>query len=109
MQKSVRGSGLLSLAASALLMQGTASGAAPQAFQSAAGKEGEMVIVTTGDSIIMRRLKAIGRPAVDSMWGLIRGADAAFTNFETQITDLTLPAAQQSGGTYMSSPAWVVG
>jgi poly-gamma-glutamate synthesis protein (capsule biosynthesis protein) len=108
MGKSLRRSVLFSLAAGALLMQGHASIAAAQAFQSAAGKEGEVVIVTTGDSIIMRRLQAIGRPGIDRMWGLIRGADAAFTNFETQITDYTFPAAQQSGGTYMSSPAWVI-
>jgi poly-gamma-glutamate synthesis protein (capsule biosynthesis protein) len=89
-------------------MQGNASAAAPQAFQSAAGKADEVVIVTTGDAIIMRRLQAIGRPGSERMWGLVRGADAAFTNFETQITDFTFPAAQQSGGTYMSSPAWVL-
>jgi poly-gamma-glutamate synthesis protein (capsule biosynthesis protein) len=98
---------LFSLVAGTLLMQGTVS-AAPQVFQSAAGNDGEIVIVTTGDAIIMRRLQAIGRPGIDRMWGLIRGADAAFTNFETQITDYTFPAAQQSGGTYMSSPAWVL-
>jgi poly-gamma-glutamate synthesis protein (capsule biosynthesis protein) len=108
MGTNLRRSAVLSLTAGALLMQGFAS-AAPQAFQSAAGKEGELVIVTTGDSIIMRRLRAIGRPGIDRMWGLVRGADAAFTNLETQITDYTLPAAQQSGGTYISSPAWVLG
>jgi poly-gamma-glutamate synthesis protein (capsule biosynthesis protein) len=109
MRKSVRRSVLFSLAAGAVLRWGEASAVAPQAFQSAAGKEGEVVIVTTGDAIIMRRLQAISRPGIDRMWGLIRGADAAFTNFETQITDFTLPAAQASGGTYMSSPAWVLG
>lgn len=107
MEKGLRRSVLFAFAACALLMQGHAS-AAPQAFESAAGKEGELVIVTTGDAIIMRRLRAIGRPGIERMWGLIRGADAAFTNFETQITDFTFPAAQQSGGTYMSSPAWVI-
>ncbi|MEJ0034969.1 MAG: CapA family protein [Gammaproteobacteria bacterium] len=107
MAKNLRGT-VLSLAAGALVMAGNAPAATPQAFQSAAGKEGEVVIVTTGDSIIMRHLQAIGRPGVDRLWGLIRGADVAFTNFETQITDFTIPAAQQSGGTYMSSPPWVI-
>ena len=107
MGKNLRRSASFSLVAVAVLMHGHAS-AAPQAFQSAAGNEKELVIVTTGDTIIMRRLQAINRPGIDRMWGLIRGADAAFTNFETQITDYTFPAAQQSGGTYLSSPAWVL-
>lgn len=109
MRKNLRSSMLVALAAGALLVADDTSAATAQAFQSAAGKEGEIVIVTTGDAIIMRHLQAIDRPGIDRLWGLIRGADAAFTNFETQITDFTIPAAQQSGGTYMSSPPWVIG
>jgi poly-gamma-glutamate synthesis protein (capsule biosynthesis protein) len=97
------------LAIGGLLAQGAAfSAAAPKAFESAAGKPDEMVIATTGDTIIMRRLQTISRPDADKLWGLLRGADAAFTNFETQVTDFTFPGAEQSGGTYMSSPFWVV-
>jgi poly-gamma-glutamate synthesis protein (capsule biosynthesis protein) len=90
-----------------LLAQGAAA-AAPRPFETAAGKADEMVIATAGDTIIMRRLQTISRPDVDKMWGLIRSADVAFTNFETQVTDFTFPPAEQSGGTYMSSPPWVV-
>lgn len=93
----------------ALVAHGAASAAAaPKAFETLAGKPDEMVIATTGDTIIMRRLQTISRPDVDKMWGLLRGADAAFTNFETQVTDFTFAGAEQSGGTYMSSPFWVV-
>jgi poly-gamma-glutamate synthesis protein (capsule biosynthesis protein) len=96
------------LCAGALLVQGAAFAAAPRAFESAAGKPDEMVIATTGDTIIMRRLQTISRPEIDKLWSLLRRADVAFTNFETQVTDFSYPPAQQSGGTYMSSPPWVV-
>lgn len=97
------------LAAGAWLAQGAVLAATPpKAFESVAGKPDEMVIATAGDTIIMRRLQTISRPDVDKLWGLIRGADVAFTNFESQVTDFTFPPAQQSGGTYMSSPPWVV-
>jgi poly-gamma-glutamate capsule biosynthesis protein CapA/YwtB (metallophosphatase superfamily) len=76
-------------------------------WQSAAGKPDEMVFVATGDSIINRRLSTSSLPGVDHMFDLIRKADAAFTNFETQIHDFNLSGAQQSGGTYMGSPRYV--
>jgi poly-gamma-glutamate capsule biosynthesis protein CapA/YwtB (metallophosphatase superfamily) len=76
-------------------------------WQSAAGKSDEMVFVATGDSIINRRLSTDSLPGAASMFDLIRGADAAFTNFETQVHDFNLAGAQQSGGTYMGSPRYV--
>jgi poly-gamma-glutamate synthesis protein (capsule biosynthesis protein) len=76
-------------------------------WQSAAGKPDEMVFVATGDSIINRRLSTEALPGADSLFDLIRKADAAFTNFETQIHDFDLAGAQQSGGTYMGSPRYV--
>lgn len=81
--------------------------AAPKAWKSAAGAKDEAVFVLTGDSIINRRLSTLSAPGADDMFGLIRGADVAFTNFETLIHDFTLPGAQQSGGTYMGSPRFV--
>jgi poly-gamma-glutamate synthesis protein (capsule biosynthesis protein) len=97
------------LCVGALLFQGAAlAAAAPKGFESVGGKPDEMVIATTGDTIIMRRLQTISRPDVDKLWNLLRSADVAFTNFETQVTDFTFPPAEQSGGTYMSSPPWVV-
>jgi len=76
-------------------------------WQSAAGKADEMVFVATGDSIINRRLSTESLPGAASLFDLIRGADVAFTNFETQIHDFNLAGAQQSGGTYMGSPRFV--
>lgn len=76
-------------------------------WESAAGKSDEMVFVATGDAIINRRLSTESLPGADSMFDLIRKADAAFTNFETQIHDFDLAGAQQSGGTYMGSPRYV--
>jgi poly-gamma-glutamate synthesis protein (capsule biosynthesis protein) len=76
-------------------------------WESAAGAQNEMVFVATGDSIINRRLSTISLPGVDKMFDVIRKADVAFTNFETQIHDFTIAGAQQSGGTYMGSPRFV--
>jgi poly-gamma-glutamate capsule biosynthesis protein CapA/YwtB (metallophosphatase superfamily) len=81
--------------------------AAVAGWQSAAGKSDEMVFVATGDSIINRRLSTDSLPGAASLFDLIRGADAAFTNFETQVHDFNLAGAQQSGGTYMGSPRYV--
>jgi poly-gamma-glutamate synthesis protein (capsule biosynthesis protein) len=78
-----------------------------RAWQSAAGAETQTVFVLTGDSIVNRRLSTFRAPGVDDMFGLIRKADVAFTNFETLIHDFTFPGAQQSGGTYMGSPRFV--
>jgi poly-gamma-glutamate synthesis protein (capsule biosynthesis protein) len=80
---------------------------APRAWESAAGAENETVFALTGDSIINRRLSTMSAPGVDKMFGLIRKADVAFTNFETLIHNFSLPGAQQSGGTYMGSPRFV--
>jgi poly-gamma-glutamate capsule biosynthesis protein CapA/YwtB (metallophosphatase superfamily) len=84
-----------------------ASAGAPPGWESVAGNPNEMVFVATGDSIINRRLSTSALPGVDKMVGLIRKADVAFTNFETQIHDFSLAGAQQSGGTYMGSPRFV--
>ncbi len=86
--------------------QASAAGA-DRAWDSAAGAPNETVFALTGDSIINRRLSTSSLPGTDRMFGLIRKADVAFTNFETLIHDFTVPGAQQSGGTYMGSPRFV--
>jgi poly-gamma-glutamate synthesis protein (capsule biosynthesis protein) len=96
-----------------LLALASASAAAapagkPQAWQSAAGQKDEMVFALTGDAIINRRLSTSSLPGTERMYGLIRSADVAFSNFETLVHDFTYPGAQQSGGTYMGSPRFVV-
>lgn len=97
-----------------MLVQGcvqAASAAAPakpaKGWESAAGPEHQTVFALTGDSIINRRLSTFRAPGVDDMFGVIRKADIAFTNFETLIHDFTLPGAEQSGGTYMGSPRFI--
>ncbi|MDB6091874.1 MAG: hypothetical protein JWN85_4658 [Gammaproteobacteria bacterium] len=91
----------------ALTSQPTSATGVASGWESAAGAQNEMVFVATGDSIINRRLSTSSLPGVDRMFGVIRKADVAFTNFETQIHDFTLAGAQQSGGTYMGSPRFV--
>lgn len=89
-----------------------AANAAPPAratrgWESSAGAENQTVFALTGDAIINRRLSTFRAPGVDDMFGVIRKADIAFTNFETLIHDFTVPGAQQSGGTYMGSPRFI--
>lgn len=55
----------------------------------------------TGDSIITRRLSVYAEPEYLKMLGLIRGADAAFTNLEMLFHDYETYAMNASGGTYM--------
>lgn len=99
------------LAAVAILGIASAQASMPafsRAWESAGGNDDEVVLVVTGDSIINRRLSAIGKPDVNKMFDVIRGADAAFTNFESLVHDFTVPPAEQSGGTYMGSPPFVL-
>lgn len=62
----------------------------------------------TGDSIIDRRISVYDEPEYLQMFERIRGADAAFTNFEMLVHDFEFPGAPLSGGTYMGAPAWVL-
>lgn len=65
-------------------------------------------IALTGDSIINRRISVREDPAAQALIAKIRAADAAFTNLETLIHNLDVPAAAQSGGTWMVSAPWVL-
>lgn len=65
-------------------------------------------IALTGDSIINRRISVREEPAAQALIAKIRAADAAFTNLETLIHDFDVPAAAQSGGTWMVSAPWVL-
>src|SRR5437588_6428859 len=62
----------------------------------------------TGDSIIERRLSVYDEPQYLRMLDHIRGADAAFTNFEMLIHNFEYPGAPMSGGTYMGASPWVL-
>jgi len=67
----------------------------------AATVEAPFTLALTGDSIIMQRLQVFHEPAFISLFDLIRGADAAFTNLETLFHDYEAPPAHESGGTWM--------
>jgi poly-gamma-glutamate synthesis protein (capsule biosynthesis protein) len=60
-----------------------------------------MSIALTGDSIITRKLSIYREPAFLDLVGIVRGADAAFTNLEMLFHDYEPYAMNQSGGTYM--------
>ena len=67
----------------------------------AATVESPFTLALTGDSIIMQRLQVFHEPAFTTLFDLIRGADAAFTNLETLFHDYEAPPAHESGGTWM--------
>ena len=58
-------------------------------------------IALTGDAIITRKLSVYEEPEFEQMIGLIRGADAAFTNLEMLFHDFEPYPMYQSGGTWM--------
>jgi len=65
-------------------------------------------LALTGDSIITRPIAIYQEPAFTRLIGLIRGADAAFTNLEMLFHDYEPYAMNESGGTYMrAEPALV--
>jgi poly-gamma-glutamate synthesis protein (capsule biosynthesis protein) len=64
-------------------------------------------IALAGDSIVNRRLSVFDDPASIGLFEFIRQSDAAFTNFETLITNYAYPGAAVSGGAYQSSPSWI--
>ncbi|MBI4419786.1 MAG: CapA family protein [Gemmatimonadetes bacterium] len=63
--------------------------------------DGGFTLALAGDAIITRRLSAYVEPAFTRMIELIRGADAAFANFEMLLHDYEPYPTHQSGGTYM--------
>ena len=74
----------------------------------AAKVEEPFTLALTGDSIIMQRLSVFKEPEFTRLFDLIRGADAAFTNLETLLHDYEMPAAHESGGTWMrTDPALI--
>jgi poly-gamma-glutamate capsule biosynthesis protein CapA/YwtB (metallophosphatase superfamily) len=101
---------IANLIVGAALMQAAPSALAAKpspGWESAAGKSDEMVFALTGDSIINRRISVQAVPGGDDLYGVIRGADVAFTNFETLIHGFTEAPAVHSGGTYMGSPPFI--
>ena len=67
----------------------------------------DVKITLAGDSIVNRRLSVYDDPASTGLFDLIRHSDAAFTNFETLVTNYAYPGASVSGGAYQSSPSWI--
>lgn len=73
-----------------------------------AGAQSGIRLALTGDSIINRRISVREDPAAQAVIDRIRAADAAFTNLETLVHNFDVPAAAQSGGTWMGSAPWVL-
>ncbi|MCW4036769.1 MAG: CapA family protein, partial [Candidatus Bathyarchaeota archaeon] len=71
------------------------------------GKQGNLTLAATGDSLITRRLSTNVEEAFLSVVELMRGADVAFTNLETTVHDFQGYPAAQSGGAWMVSPPYV--
>jgi poly-gamma-glutamate synthesis protein (capsule biosynthesis protein) len=71
------------------------------------GQAEDVNISLAGDSIVNRRLSAFDDSASTGLFDFIRQSDAAFTNFETLITNYAYPGAAVSGGAYQSSPSWI--
>ena len=67
----------------------------------------DVKITLAGDSIVNRRLSVFDDPASTGLFDFIRQSDAAFTNFETLVTNYAYPGAAVSGGAYQSSPSWI--
>lgn len=80
--------------------------AAAAAWAVEAGPGATMTVAFTGDSIITRPLAGHEEPGYLALLGLLRGADAAFTNLEITFHDYEVPPAAQSGGIHLAaSPA----
>lgn len=71
------------------------------------GKTGSLVLASSGDSLVMRRLSSNVEDEFLSIVKLIRSADVAFTNLETTVHDFQGYPAEQSGGAWMVSPPYV--
>jgi poly-gamma-glutamate synthesis protein (capsule biosynthesis protein) len=67
----------------------------------------DVKITLAGDSIVNRRLSVYNDPASTGLFDFIRQSDAAFTNFETLVTNYAYPGAAVSGGAYQSSPSFI--
>jgi poly-gamma-glutamate capsule biosynthesis protein CapA/YwtB (metallophosphatase superfamily) len=67
----------------------------------------DIKITVAGDSIVNRRLSVFDDPSSTGLFDFIRHSDAAFTNFETLVTNYAYPGAAVSGGAYQSSPSWI--
>lgn len=62
---------------------------------------GTFTFALAGDSIITRPLSVDRNPAFLRLVGIVRGADAAFTNFEMLLHDFEPSPESESGGTWM--------
>jgi len=71
------------------------------------GLTDDMKITLAGDSIVNRRLSVFDDPSSKGLFDFIRQSTAAFTNFETLVTNYAYPGAAVSGGAYQSSPSWI--
>jgi poly-gamma-glutamate capsule biosynthesis protein CapA/YwtB (metallophosphatase superfamily) len=65
------------------------------------GRDRPFTFALAGDSIITRKLSIYNEPEFLKLIGLVRGADAAFTNLEMLFHDYEPYPMHESGGTWM--------
>ena len=67
-------------------------------------EKGELSLVATGDSLMSRPISGFREERFLALLELIRGADVAFTNLETQVHRFEPNPSAVSGGTYTAAP-----
>ncbi len=87
---------LLVVAAAVLI-----AGSTIRSFGQMRPSPGTFSLALAGDSIVTRRLSVVRDPAFLAVIELVRGADAAFTNFEMLLHDYEPYPMTESGGTWM--------
>ncbi|HEY6212649.1 MAG TPA: CapA family protein, partial [Vicinamibacterales bacterium] len=62
---------------------------------------GSITLALAGDSLMTRKFSAVQDPRFQRVIDIVRGADAAFTNFEMLLHDFEPYPMNESGGTWM--------
>lgn len=92
---------LFALALAATVVVAAVPALRSQNTTGAAADPRTMTLALAGDTLMTRRFSAYQDPGFDQIVRLIRGADAAFTNFEMLLHDYEPFPMNESGGTWM--------
>ena len=92
---------IVSVAFVATMVVAASAGLRSQSTPAHASDPGVLTMALTGDSLMTRTFSSYKDPRFEQVVGLIRGADAAFTNFEMLLHDYEPFPMNESGGTWM--------
>ena len=92
---------VVSVAFVATMVIAASAGLRSQGAPAHASDPGVLTMALTGDSLMTRTFSSYKEPRFEQVVGLIRGADAAFTNFEMLLHDYEPFPMNESGGTWM--------